>query len=168
MPAKRKTTKRATATKRKAPTRAKKPATKAKKPVSRAKKPATRAKAPTRAKKTVSRAKPTRKPAITAIKQRFSKTEILNSISDNTGLTRKEVGSVLGELETLISRHIKKGASGEFVMPGLFKIVTVKKPARPARWGVNPFTGEKMKFKAKPASIAVKVRPLKKMKEMAK
>lgn len=65
-------------------------------------------------------------------------------------------------------RHIKKGAGGEFVLPGLLKIVTVKKPARPARMGVNPFTGEKMQFKAKPASTAVKVRPLKKMKEMVK
>ncbi|NNC55586.1 MAG: integration host factor, partial [Pseudomonadales bacterium] len=56
---------------------------------------------------------------------------------------------------------------GEFVLPGLLKVNTVKKPARKARKGINPFTGEETMFKAKPASIAVKVRPLKKLKEMA-
>ena len=52
-------------------------------------------------------------------------------------------------------------------MPGLMKVTTVKKPAKKARKGVNPFTGEEQMFKAKPASIAVKVRPLKKLKEFA-
>jgi hypothetical protein len=56
---------------------------------------------------------------------------------------------------------------GEFTLPGLMKITTVKKPAVKARKGINPFTGEETMFKAKPASVAVKVRPLKKMKEFA-
>jgi nucleoid DNA-binding protein len=47
------------------------------------------------------------------------------------------------------------------------KIATVKKPAKKARKGINPFTGEETVFKAKPASNAVKIRPLKKLKEMA-
>ena len=47
------------------------------------------------------------------------------------------------------------------------KLVVVRKPATKARKGINPFTGEETVFKAKPASIAVKVRPLKKMKEFA-
>jgi hypothetical protein len=74
---------------------------------------------------------------------------------------------VLAELETLIERSIKKRAVGEFTLPGLMKITTVKKPAVKARKGINPFTGEETMFKAKPASVAVKVRPLKKMKEFA-
>ena len=49
----------------------------------------------------------------------------------------------------------------------MMKITTVKKPAKKARKGINPFTGEATVFKAKPASVAVKVRPLKKMKEFA-
>jgi nucleoid DNA-binding protein len=56
---------------------------------------------------------------------------------------------------------------GEFTIPGVMKITTVKKPARKARKGINPFTGEETVFKAKPASTAVKVRPLKKLKEFA-
>ena len=52
-------------------------------------------------------------------------------------------------------------------MPGMLKITTVSKPARKARKGINPFTGEETMFKAKPASTAVKIRPLKKLKEFA-
>ncbi len=104
---------------------------------------------------------------VTALKDKMTKSQIMASIAESTGLTKKQVGEVMGELETLIERSIKKRAVGEFTLPGLLKITTVKKPARKARKGINPFTGEETVFKAKPASIAVKVRPLKKMKEFA-
>lgn len=117
---------------------------------------------------------PAAKPAAAAavkkvkvVKERFSKTEILNHIVTETELTRKQVTAVLDELSNLIEGHINKRGCGEFVLPGLMKIVTVKKPARKARKGLNPFTGEETTFAAKPASIQVKVRPLKKMKDMA-
>ncbi|MEH6581001.1 MAG: HU family DNA-binding protein [Halioglobus sp.] len=103
----------------------------------------------------------------TAIKAKLTKSQIVADIAENTGLSKKQVGSVMGELETLIERSIKKRAVGEFTLPGLMKVTTVKKPARKARKGINPFTGEETTFKAKPASIAVKVRPLKKLKEFA-
>jgi len=105
--------------------------------------------------------------SVKAIRERYSKTQILNQISENTELSRKQVAAVLDELGDIIEGHIKKRACGEFVMPGLFKIVTVKKPARRARKGINPFTGEETVFAAKPASTQVKLRPLKKLKEMA-
>ena len=101
----------------------------------------------------------------TAIKERFNKTQILNDLAENTGLSKKEVSSVLDELGILIQRHIKKRSGGEFVLPGLLKIQAVKKPATKARKGKNPFTGEDTVFKAKPASTIVKVRPLKKLKD---
>ncbi|WP_188149821.1 HU family DNA-binding protein [Teredinibacter waterburyi] len=104
---------------------------------------------------------------ITAVKERYSKTQILNQIVESTEVPKKQVSAVLDELTNIIEAHIKKRACGEFVMPGLFKILTVKKPARKARKGVNPFTGEEQMFAAKPASIQVKLRPLKKLKEMA-
>ena len=103
----------------------------------------------------------------TAIKDRFNKTQILNALADNTGLSKKDVSTVLDELGTLIQRHIKKRSGGEFVLPGLLKIQTFKKPATKPRKGVNPFTGEETMFKAKPASTIVKVRPLKKLKDYA-
>lgn len=101
------------------------------------------------------------------IREKMTKTQITASIADSTGLSKKQVADVLVELETLIEGSIKKRAIGEFTLPGLMKITTVKKPAVKARKGVNPFTGEETMFKAKPASVAVKVRPLKKLKEFA-
>ncbi len=130
-----------------------------------AKKAAAKKKAP--AKKAVAKkaAAPAKK--IKAISERYTKTQMLTQIADNTELSRKQVQSVLNELTDIIEGHVKKRACGEFVLPGLMKIVTVKKPAKKARKGINPFTGEETMFKAKPASIAVKIRPLKKLKEMA-
>ncbi|AOE50491.1 HU family DNA-binding protein [Kangiella sediminilitoris] len=104
---------------------------------------------------------------VTAVKKKFTKTQILNEIAAQTGLAKKDVGAVLDELGIVIERHIKKRSVGEFTLPGLLKISTVKKPAVKARKGINPFTGEETTFKAKPASTAVKVRPLKKLKDMA-
>ena len=100
-----------------------------------------------------------------AITTNLSKSQVLLAIAEATALTRKQVGSVLDELESMVSRSISKKGLGEFTLPGLLKITTVKKPARKARKGINPFTGEETTFKAKPASVAVKVRPLKKLKE---
>ena len=97
----------------------------------------------------------------------MTKSQIVGSLADSTDLTKKQVGAVFEELEGLIERSIKKRSAGEFTVPGLMKITTVKKPARKARKGINPFTGEETMFKAKPASIAVKIRPLKKLKEYA-
>ncbi|PCK08784.1 MAG: integration host factor [Alteromonadaceae bacterium] len=104
---------------------------------------------------------------IPIIRERYSKTQIVTQISENTELSRKQVQAVFDELADIMEGHIKKRACGEFVLPGLLKVVTQKKPARKARKGVNPFTGEDTVFAAKPASIAVKVRPLKRLKEMA-
>ncbi|WP_237058118.1 HU family DNA-binding protein [Microbulbifer sediminum] len=140
-----------------------------------ARKKATAKKAPakkTAAKKTAAKKAPAKKAApkakkVTAIKEKYTKTQILNQIAENTELSRKQVQSVMDELSDIIEGHIKKRAVGEFALPGLMKITTVKKPAKKARKGINPFTGEETVFKAKPASTTVKVRPLKKLKEMA-
>ena len=104
-----------------------------------------------------------------AIQKKYTKTEILNEISENTSLSKKEVAAVLEELSILIERHVKKRAIGEFTLPGLLKIKSVARPARPARKNVpNPFRpGEVMDIPRKPASIRVKVLPLKKLKEFA-
>lgn len=132
---------------------AKKAAPKAAKPAAK-KAPAKKAAAPA--------AKPT-----SAVKARYNKSQIVQEIADFTAVARKEVGKVLEHLEDIIARHISPKGPGEFVLPGILKINAIKKPAKKARKGINPFTGEEVTFKAKPASTAVKVRPLKKLKEMA-
>jgi len=105
----------------------------------------------------------------TAVKETMNRTALYNEIAENTGLTKKQVALVINELGDQIERHIKRRAVGIFTLPGLLKIKTVKKPARPARKGVpNPFKpGELMDVAAKPASVRVKITPLKKVKDMA-
>ena len=104
-----------------------------------------------------------------AIQKKYSKAEILNEIVTNTDISKKEVTAVLNDLAVIIERHIKKRAVGEFTLPGLLKIKSVVRPARPARKGVpNPFRpGELMDIPRKPATTRVKVLPLKKLKEFA-
>jgi len=103
----------------------------------------------------------------TPVKDRFSKTQIIDQIATSTELSRKQVGAVLDCLTDVIEAHVRKDAVGEFVLPGLLKVSTVRKPAVKARKGINPFTKEEVMFKAKPATTVVKVRPLKGLKDMA-
>jgi len=105
-------------------------------------------------------------PKVTAVKEPFTKSELLTSIADSTGLTRKDVSNVIDELTNSIARHVKPRGPGEFKLPGLLKIKTIRKKATKARKGINPFTGEETVFKAKPARTVVKVVALKKLKEM--
>ncbi len=93
-----------------------------------------------------------------------TKSEILAHIAEETGLTRKQVAGVFDGLNGIISKSLKR--EGLFTVPGLVKLKVVKKPATKARKGVNPFTGETMMFKAKPASKKVKALPLKNLKDM--
>ena len=117
------------------------------------------------AKKTAAKKKAPVKKA-PAISKKLTKTGILAEIAENTGLTRAQVDSVLDELETLIERHIKKRSVGEFTLPGLLKIRSVKRPATEKRMGRNPATGEEIVIGPKPASIRVRVTALKRLKEM--
>ncbi len=157
--------------KKKAPAKKKVAAKKApaKKKVAAKKAPAKKA-APK--KKAVAKKAPAKKPAAKKkatgpIKAKMTKSQIFTDIGEATDLSRKQVAAVFDELESLVGRSIAKRGLGEFTIPGLMKVTTVKKPAKKARKGINPFTGEEQMFKAKPASIAVKVRPLKKLKEFA-
>lgn len=101
------------------------------------------------------------------VKDPLSKGGMIKAIMDMTALAKKDVVSVLDALTTVIELHVKSRGPGKFVLPGILKITVVKKPARPARKGVNPFTGEETMFKAKPAHKVVKIKALKKLKEVA-
>jgi nucleoid DNA-binding protein len=101
-------------------------------------------------------------------KKPLTKSEILNAIAAETELTRKQVSAVLEALQGQIKKSLGNRGPGVFAIPGLVKIEKKKVPARPARKGVpNPFKpGELMDVAAKPASVKVKVRPLKNLKDM--
>lgn len=104
-------------------------------------------------------------PVIT-VKDPLTKGGIIKAITDMTCLPKKDVVASLDALSKVIESHVKSRGPGKFVMPGLLKIVVVKKAARPARKGINPFTGEEVMFKAKPAHKVIKIKALKKLKEM--
>ena len=91
-----------------------------------------------------------------------TKSEILNQIAKDTELSRKQVSGVFDSLHTMVKKSLR--SHGLFTLPGLLKLKVVKKPASKAREGVNPFTGDKMTFKAKPASKKVRAMPLKNLK----
>jgi nucleoid DNA-binding protein len=97
-----------------------------------------------------------------------SKSAVFQHLAETTGLTRKQIANVFEELTTLIKRDVGKKGPGVFALPGLLKIKRVHRPARPARQGRNPATGEPMMIKAKPATTVVKALALKNLKEMVK
>ena len=105
------------------------------------------------------------KPATTKKTKPLSKSEILNAIAEAIGeeLSRKHVKAVVEHLVAVGHRELKK--AGVFVLHGFAKFVVVKKPARPARKGINPFTKQEETFAAKPASKAVRARPVKAIKD---
>ncbi|TWT42760.1 HU family DNA-binding protein [Botrimarina hoheduenensis] len=97
----------------------------------------------------------------------LTKTEIYANIADTTGLTKKQVSEVFEALDAQIEKSLTgRGAPKVFALPGLCKITLQHKPATKEREGRNPFTGEMTIFKAKPAKNVVKIRPLKKLKDM--
>jgi nucleoid DNA-binding protein len=95
----------------------------------------------------------------------LSKSAILEAVTKALGedLSKKQVKQVVDALVTVGHRELKK--TGVFVLPGFAKFTVVKKPARPAREGINPFTKEMQKFPAKPASKGVRARAVKAVKD---
>ena len=91
-----------------------------------------------------------------------TKSEIVAQICKDADLSRKQVAAVFESLNAQIKKALRSG--GLFTLPGLLKLKVVKKPATKAREGINPFTKEKMVFKAKPASKKVRALPLKSLK----
>jgi nucleoid DNA-binding protein len=114
--------------------------------------------------------KATAKPATnTPANKPITKSELLNAISTETNLSRREVGAVLESLTGQISKSLGRRGAGVFNLPGLLKIEKKKVPARKASRGVpNPFKpGELMDVAAKPATTKVKIKALKGLKDMA-
>lgn len=95
-----------------------------------------------------------------------SKTEVYANIAEATDLSKKQVAAVFDALNDQIQKALSGRGPKTFTIHGLCKIVVQHKPATKEREGINPFTGEPTVFKAKPARNVVKIRPLKKLKDM--
>ena len=122
-----------------------------------AKKPAARAAAPA-----------AHKPAriVSAKDKARTKSEILATLADHAGISKKQAAAVFETMGTMIQADLKKNAVGSFTVPGMMKVTVQRKPATKARKGINPFTKEPTVFKAKPARNVVKVRPMKGLKDL--
>jgi nucleoid DNA-binding protein len=115
--------------------------------------------------------KPVAKKAATPLKPitcLLGKSQLVNHLSERAAVALKDARAMLAALEDAITASVHKKGIGSFTLPGVFKIVTVKVPAKPARKGINPFTKQEQMFAAKPASTKLKVRALKKLKDAAK
>ena len=102
-------------------------------------------------------------------KKPLSKSQVLATLAETSGLPKKEVGAVLDALVAEIKKNLGGRGPGVFTIPGLIKIDKRKVPARPAQKGVlNRLTGKIEDRPAKPASVKVRVRALKGLKDMIK
>ncbi len=94
----------------------------------------------------------------------MTKSQLIEKINEaHTAISKKDIKGVLETLATVGYKELKK--SGVFLVPGFAKFVVIKKPATKERQGTNPFTGEAMTFKAKPARKIVRARPVKAAKD---
>lgn len=117
---------------------------------------------------TSSKAKPAKPAAIRPVKAALTKSELVGLLAEENGITRAQAAGVLASLEGALLGSVHPKGAGEFTLPGLMKVTLRKVPARKAGTLIrNPSTGEMMKAAAKPASVRVKVRPLKKLKSAA-
>jgi len=127
-----------------------------------------KAKAPT-VKKT---ATPATKKAVDAtplkpIKDSFTKASLATHLAERAGVEPKAAKALMAALEETVLASVHKKGAKVFTLPGLLKVVAQDVPAKKRRFGKDPFTGEDKWFAAKPASVRLKVRPLKKLKDAA-
>ncbi len=101
------------------------------------------------------------------IKDTFTKASLTVHLAEHSGVEPKAAKALLAALEETVLASIHKKGAKEFTLPGLLKVVAQDVPAKKKRFGKDPFTGEDKWFAAKPASVRLKVRPLKKLKDAA-
>ena len=111
--------------------------------------------------------KPAAGAALRPIKTAFNKTTLQAHLADTTGVEPRVVKAVLAALEATMVASLNKKGLGEFTLPGLLKVTAVAIPAKKKRRGIDPFTKVEREFAAKPATVRVKVRSLKKLKDAA-
>ena len=101
-----------------------------------------------------------------AAAKRLTKSQVISELAELTELDKKSVSRVFEGLGEVIKKQLGSRGPGEFVLPGLLKLKAVKKPATKDRPGKNPFTGEAMTIKGKPASKKIRATALKSLKDL--
>jgi nucleoid DNA-binding protein len=111
--------------------------------------------------------KPVAATPLKPIKDTFTKASLTIHLAERSGVEPKAAKALLAALEETVLASIHKKGAKEFTLPGLLKVVAQDVPAKKKRFGKDPFSGEDKWFAAKPASVRLKVRPLKKLKDAA-
>jgi nucleoid DNA-binding protein len=101
------------------------------------------------------------------IKDKLNRASLAAHLAEHTGVEPKTVKAVLAAFEATILASVHKKGAGEFTLPGLLKVTAQNVPAKKRRFGKDPFTGQERWFDAKPATVKVKARALKKLKDAA-
>jgi hypothetical protein len=119
------------------------------------------------AKKTAKAATPSKSTALKPIGTAFNRTSLIAHLAELAALEVKAVRAVMASLEATILASVHKKGLGSFTLPGLLKVNVVNVPAKKKRTGIDPFTKQERVFAAKPATVKVKTRALKKLKDAA-
>ena len=109
--------------------------------------------------KTIATAKP--------IKTAFNKTSLIAHLAEVAAVEIKAVKAIVASLEATILASVHKKGLGSFTLPGLLKVNVINVPAKKKRTGIDPFTKQERTFAAKPATVKIKTRALKKLKDAA-
>lgn len=143
------------------------PAKKAAAPATKAAAPAKKAAAPAK-KAAAAPAKKAAAPAVQKpIKTEFNKTGLIAHLAEMAAVEVKAVKAVIASLEATMMASLNKKGLGAFTLPGLLKVNVVNVPAKKKRTGIDPFTKQERVFAAKPATVKIKTRALKKLKDAA-
>jgi hypothetical protein len=119
------------------------------------------------AKKTAKAATPSKSAALKPIGTAFNRTSLIAHLAELAALEVKVVRAIMASLEATILASVHKKGLGSFTLPGLLKVNVVNVPAKKKRTGIDPFTKQERVFAAKPATVKVKTRALKKLKDAA-
>jgi hypothetical protein len=119
------------------------------------------------AKKTAKAATPSKSTALKPIGTAFNRTSLIAHLAETAAVDAKSVRAIMASLEATILACVHKKGLGSFTLPGLLKVNVVNVPAKKKRTGIDPFTKQERVFAAKPATVKIKTRALKKLKDAA-
>jgi hypothetical protein len=119
------------------------------------------------AKKTAKAATPAKSNALKPIGTAFNRTSLIAHLAETAAADIKAVRAVMASLEATILASVHKKGLGSFTLPGLLKVNVVNVPAKKKRTGIDPFTKQERVFAAKPATVKIKTRALKRLKDAA-
>ena len=130
--------------------------------------PAKKAAPATKAARAAKKAAPAKVAAeLKPIKSAFNRTSLIAHLAATAAVDAKIVKAVIASLEATMLASVHKKGLGSFTLPGLLKVNVINVPAKKKRTGLDPFTKVERVFAAKPATVKIKTRALKKLKDAA-